>query len=67
MARINRGPGQGELWFRLIFSMCGLVLLIGAIAFRGIAGIASAEIVLIGAAFFGGTAIWTGRGLWRNR
>lgn len=61
------GPGRGELWFRLTFSLGGLFFLAGAIAFRGIAGIASAEIVQIALAFFGVTAIWSARSLWRDR
>ncbi len=61
------GPGRGELWFRLAFSLSGLAFLAGAVAFRGISGIASAEIVLIALAFFGGTAIWSARSLWRVR
>ncbi len=64
---MNVGPGRGELWFRLIFSLAGLGFLAGAIMLRGIAGIASAEIVLIALAFFGGTAVWTARRLWRGR
>ena len=61
------GPGRGELWFRLIFSLAGLAFLGGAIALHGIAGIASAEMALIALAFFGGTTIWAARRLWRGR
>jgi hypothetical protein len=61
------GPGRSELLFRLTFSLVGLAFLAGAIAFRGISGIASAELVLIALAFFGGTVIWSARSLWRDR
>lgn len=63
---MSAGPGRRELWFRLIFSLAGLGFLAGEIILRGIAGIASAEIVLIAVAFFGGTAVWTARRLWRG-
>ncbi|MCK0150358.1 hypothetical protein MWU54_10015 [Marivita sp. S6314] len=54
------GPTRKELWFRLIFSLFGLVLLAVAVAVRGIANAAAlVEVVGIAGAFFGGTAIWT--------
>lgn len=52
------GPTRGELKLRLAISLAGLALLIAAYATNGIGGIASLEIGLIGAAFFGGSAIW---------
>ena len=54
------GPTRNELWFRLIFSLVGLVLLGITIAVRGIANSAAlVEVIGIAGAFFGGTAIWT--------
>lgn len=61
------GPTRGELIFRLCFSLAGLVLMIAAILYRGISGIAALEIVGIAGAFFGGTAIWTIRQLLKTR
>ncbi len=58
------GPSRGELWFRLVVSLAGLGLMVFALLFRGIGGIASAEVVLIAGGFFGGTALWTARRLW---
>jgi hypothetical protein len=60
------GPTRGELKFRLAFSVAGLALLIGAYATNGIGGIASLEIAIIGFGFFGGSALWSARRLWRR-
>lgn len=61
------GPSRGELWFRFGFSLAGLTLMVVALVYRGMGGIAWVEIVLIASAFFGGTAIWTARRLWLTR
>lgn len=62
------GPTRNELWFRLIFSLCGLVLLIVAVMVRGISNSAAlVEVVGIAGAFFGGTAIWSALKLARQR
>lgn len=53
------GPSRGELKLRLAISLTGLALLIAAYASRGIGGIASLEIAIIGGAFFGGSAVWS--------
>jgi hypothetical protein len=53
------GPTRGELWFRLVFSLCGLVFLGFAIKVRGISGAAWFEIMGIGGVFLGGTAVWS--------
>jgi hypothetical protein len=53
------GPTRGEWWFRLVFSLCGLVLLAVAIKVRGISGAAWFEIMGIGGVFLGGTAAWS--------
>ncbi|OAN77355.1 hypothetical protein A8B78_14675 [Jannaschia sp. EhC01] len=53
------GPTRGELKLRLAISLGGLALLIAAYASRGISGIASLEIAIIGGAFFGGSALWS--------
>lgn len=60
------GPSRGELWFRLAFSLFGLGLMVFALLYRGLGGIAWVEIVLIASAFFGGSAIWTARRLMRG-
>ncbi|AHM03207.1 hypothetical protein roselon_00791 [Roseibacterium elongatum DSM 19469] len=61
------GPTRGEVKLRLAISLAGLVLLALAYATNGIGGIASLEIGLISGAFFGGSAIWSGRQLWTSR
>lgn len=61
------GPSRGELWFRLWFSLAGLMLMVFALLYRGMGGIAWVEIVLIASAFFGGTALWAARKLWITR
>ncbi len=64
---MNRfGPSRGELKFRLIASLAGLAFLIGGFARTGIFGIASLEIVIIGGAFFGGSALWSAWQLWKD-
>lgn len=62
------GPTRSELWFRLIFSLCGLALLVVAVMMRGISNSAAlVEVVGIAGAFFGGTAIWSALKLARHR
>lgn len=53
------GPSRGEYWFRLVASLAGLALLGFAITYRGVSGIAWAEIVGIGGVFLGGSASWS--------
>lgn len=53
------GPTKGEQKLRLAISLGGLVFMIAAYASRGISGIASLEIAIIGGAFFGGSALWS--------
>ena len=54
------GPSRSEIRFRLFVSLAGLVLLLGAIAFRGLPrGPAMFEVVGIAGAFFGGTLVWS--------
>jgi hypothetical protein len=60
-------PARPELKLRLFISLAGLAMLIAAYALNGISGIASLEIGLIGAAFFGGSAIWSARRLLRSK
>jgi hypothetical protein len=55
------GPSRGELRFRLIFSLAGLAALVFAASTRP-PGPAWIEIIGLGGAFFGGTAVWSG---WR--
>lgn len=62
------GPTRNELWFRLIFSLCGLALLVVTVMVRGISNSAAlVEVVGIAGAFFGGTAIWSALKLARQR
>jgi hypothetical protein len=62
------GPTKNELWFRLLFSLGGLALLIVAVMVRGISNSAAlVEVVGIAGAFFGGTAIWSALKLARHR
>lgn len=62
-----QGPDRPELKLRLAISLSGLALLVGAYVTNGIGGIASLEIGLIGAAFFGGSAAWSARRLLKSR
>lgn len=61
------GPPRAELKLRLVLSLGGLALLIGAYARHGISGIASLEIAIIGGAFFGGSALWSAWQLRKGR
>lgn len=62
------GPTRGELWFRLGFSLAGLGLLAVAVAYRGIpSGPALVEVIGVAGLFFGGTAVWAGARLFRDR
>lgn len=62
---MTHGPDRGELRFRLIFSLVGLAVLVGAVVFRGLGGFAWTEVVLISAAFFGLSAAHAARALRR--
>ena len=54
------GPSRSEIRFRLYTSIAGLLLLLGAVAFRGLPkGPAMFEVVGIAGAFFGGTLVWS--------
>lgn len=58
------GPTRGELWFRLWFSVAGLVFLLVAVAITGIpSGPAMVELFGIAGLFLGGTIVWAGRRL----
>ncbi|ETX15495.1 hypothetical protein OCH239_16005 [Roseivivax halodurans JCM 10272] len=62
------GPSRGEHLFRLIFSLCGLVLLVAAIVIRGWPrGAAIFEVIGIAGLFLGGSAAWSAWKLWSNR
>ena len=54
------GPTRGDLKFRFGFSVAGLLLLSGAVAYRGWPqGPGGWEAIGIAALFFGGTLLWT--------
>lgn len=59
---MRHGPGRGELWFRLAFSLGGLALMAFALIRHGASGLAWVEVVGVSALFFGGTAGWA---LWK--
>ncbi len=61
------GPDRKELWFRFLFSLAGLALMVFAIAYRGIGGMAWIEVLGLASVFFGGSAIWSGRKLFRRQ
>lgn len=55
------GPSRGELLFRLIAGVLGLVLVAGASLYlRATSQAHLGELLVFGLAFFGGTAIWAG-------
>ena len=61
------GPTKGELTFRTIVSVCGLLLMIGVIWFRGApSGPAAIETIALTTVFFGGTLIWSVRKIIRK-
>ena len=60
-------PTKADLKFRLAFSIAGLVLMLGALIYRGLPmGPAMVEVLVISTAFFGGTALWTTRKLMKG-
>ncbi len=61
------GPTRGEWKFRLVFSLIGLIAIAVAFAYRGVSGLAVAEVVGISGTFFLGSAIWAGWNLWKGR
>jgi hypothetical protein len=64
----HRDPPRGELWFRLAFSLVGLFLMAVALGGHGIPeGPAIVEVVGLAGLFFGGSALWSARRLWRRR
>ena len=61
------GPSRGELIFRLVFSLAGLVMLGVLLAVRGIPeGPGLVEVVGLAGAFFGGTVVLSIRALLRG-
>jgi hypothetical protein len=54
------GPTRSDLKFRLAFSVIGLSLTLGALAYRGLPkGPGGWEAIGISSLFFGGTFVWT--------
>lgn len=60
------GPSRGEHVLRLVLSLAGLALLVVALLRHGVAGLASAELLLLGGGFLGGSALWSAWRLWRG-
>lgn len=61
------GPSRSDLRFRLAFSVAGLALLVGAIAYRGLPTSPGGwEAIGLATLFFGGTVVWTLRKLLRK-
>jgi hypothetical protein len=57
---VKYGPSRGELIFRLVFSLAGLVFLAVALAIHGVpTGPAFVELGLLAGGFLGGTAVWS--------
>ncbi|MGR3271959.1 hypothetical protein DU478_03240 [Thalassococcus profundi] len=64
---MQKGPDRSEHWFRFLFSLAGLALLIVAVAIRGIpSGPALFEVIGIAGLFFGASAVWSGLKLFRR-
>lgn len=54
------GPTSADLKFRLVFSVVGLALTLGALLYRGLpTGPGGWEAIGIATLFFGGTFVWT--------
>ena len=52
---------RGELMFRLLFSLFGLMLLVFAVLYRGMPqGPAMFEVIGVAGVFFGASAAWSG-------
>ena len=63
-----RGPSRGEHLFRFWASLAALALCGVAIWARGVTiNIVTVELAVITLAFFGGSAGWSARALWRIR
>ncbi|AVL54030.1 hypothetical protein CEP88_16455 [Roseobacter denitrificans] len=61
-------PPRSELMFRLWVSVLGLLMLAGAVTYRGWpSGLAMFEVIVIAGGFFGGTLIWTLRKLRKHK
>lgn len=58
------GPTRPELWFRLVFGLAGLGLLVFAMLHRGFpVGPAMIEVAGLAGLFLGGTVLWSARRL----
>lgn len=59
------GPTRAEWRFRLIFSLCGLAMLVGGLIYRRAEsfGPGAWEAIIIAALFFGGSAVYSARKL----
>lgn len=56
----NYGPSKSDLKFRLLFSLCGLGVLLACVAYRGMPkGPSMYETIGVAVLFFGITAAWT--------
>lgn len=63
----KHGPTPTELRFRVAFSVCGLALVVVALAFRGLPATPGGwEAIALAVIFFGGTFVWSLRKLVRK-
>ena len=61
------GPTRGQLWFRVVVSLAGVGLVAVMVVVRGIpTGPGLVEALGIPLLLFGGTALWSGRKLFRR-
>ncbi|PWJ12518.1 hypothetical protein [Jannaschia seohaensis] len=61
------GPDRREARIYLVLSLAGLAILVGAVLAGGFTDFGAIEVVAAAALFFGGTAIWAVRRLWRRK
>ncbi len=60
------GPSRGELWFRVVVGIAGLIAVVAVTFAGGIPNSAAlVEVLGIGGLFFGGTLFFAVRGLMR--
>jgi hypothetical protein len=63
----DRGPDRRETRLYLLISLAGLAILAAALGLGGFDDFGAVEVVAVAALFFGGTALWAARRLWRMK